>query len=999
MRRAFSWGKRRHWNFLHDTNIYKALEARSSTLKSDRFGNFHYGCFGDRGHSNYRYSSSRGWWLRVPGRKPGDGWGKFSLLKTGKSIEEAEEDWKELIKKQEQVEKEFQEFKRKVDADPYKVLFGWRSQTSPKPEGKSSSKETTSEEPTFPNRGDQAVGNTVPNPTSAGKKHSQELEARLHPSYLEERNRLNDEEQAEEFVFDPITMRKVPKKPSRPVPDLKENMKFVEEESSIPVKRFSAGGPPAKDNGSPSQPSKEAPSKQSPSPESRSAAQSHRPVHSQPSWLAQEGFGAPKPGVKAFRPGSEAKQPIKDIHSKPTRLESTLERYIRRKEATPKESSTDPSVLENKGQENKIQDAKQLPASGVDGFGSRSPKQTEQEGRKDLDDNYLVQQQQLENRLAQEYIRLKAQRAKDAIQLKTGIPSSSRLVEKHISDGTHHLKLREGENRKKNAAKITLEKEVAAQIVAMEAAEVHSGSKARPSKAQHVDSQESGEGDLRSNVHEFADRDRWYKQRAPHAMDKSELRLKQRVKDMALIREIRSIYEDAYGTINTQHRQPSRQDNKWEKVEKIQKRVQTSTGPSSLNISRPLTSSTKKDQPQRHEVLGIIRKLVIDLRQTRSLCRRHFKKYPHVAVPNEIFRSARAFEKSFIQTLKGALDIYAPGVELPADAEVEARKHDTPATAIVTSVGEPRANDIPATAAATSVGESGVNGIPITAAATSVGDSEANSILVTLAATSVGESETDDVSATAAATSVDESELSSIPKPILAQVSKSSTPILYKILAYDPSTQKVSAAKTTSMATALDENPLTLVEALSKVATPAKFLPHFASLQNSGYEVISAGTNILIFRKFGSTKPPTLHVTEDTSFNTTEKYPRHTNPIDGTTTRTGNFASPTGFVNHDAILPPEDYGPPLPPYSWNTKAKDKVTRQEEVFSGSRTHWQDDHKAGGSNNSSNGNSHRKSSRKWRRAERRKNTLKRMLKLGVWVAAFCYVIGVVMELFRI
>lgn len=69
-----------------------------------------------------------------------------------------------------------------------------------------------------------------------------------------------------------------------------------------------------------------------------------------------------------------------------------------------------------------------------------------------------------------------------------------------------------------------------------------------------------GEGDMASNVHEFAGRERWYKRKAPHAMDAKDAeidaKLQKVAKDRALIREIRGIYEDTYGTIDTKHRQP-----------------------------------------------------------------------------------------------------------------------------------------------------------------------------------------------------------------------------------------------------------------------------------------------------------------------------------------------------------------------------------------------------------------------------------------------------------
>ena len=61
-----------------------------------------------------------------------------------------------------------------------------------------------------------------------------------------------------------------------------------------------------------------------------------------------------------------------------------------------------------------------------------------------------------------------------------------------------------------------------------------------------------GEGDISESVHQFVGRDRWYKNKAPHALEES----KQKAKDITLVREIRQIYEDRYGVIDTKHIQP-----------------------------------------------------------------------------------------------------------------------------------------------------------------------------------------------------------------------------------------------------------------------------------------------------------------------------------------------------------------------------------------------------------------------------------------------------------
>ena len=64
-----------------------------------------------------------------------------------------------------------------------------------------------------------------------------------------------------------------------------------------------------------------------------------------------------------------------------------------------------------------------------------------------------------------------------------------------------------------------------------------------------------GEGDLSPTVVQFASRDRWYKRKAPHANCEMDAKWQKLVKDEMLVREIRGIYEDMYGVIDTKHRQ------------------------------------------------------------------------------------------------------------------------------------------------------------------------------------------------------------------------------------------------------------------------------------------------------------------------------------------------------------------------------------------------------------------------------------------------------------
>jgi hypothetical protein len=189
-------------------------------------------------------------------------------------------------------------------------------------------------------------------------------------------------------------------------------------------------------------------------------------------------------------------------------------------------------------------------------------------------------------------------------------------------------------------------------------------------------------------------------------------------------------------------------------------------------------------------------------------------------------------------------------------------------------------------------------------------------------------------------------------------------PTVYKILAYDPTMQEINTAETTSIVPD-SASALTPAEVLLRLSNPAKFFPHFQPLQAEGYEIVSGSGDVLVFRKVRSAGPQ-----GSKSESASALKRKATNPIDGMQSSpvaaTGNFASPTGFVNHD--LPVAD-----PPFKSNID----VRREEPVFSG-KSNWQED----------SGSTRPKS----------KGRGKRLLIGAAWVAGCSYAIGVVAEFFR-
>jgi hypothetical protein len=194
-----------------------------------------------------------------------------------------------------------------------------------------------------------------------------------------------------------------------------------------------------------------------------------------------------------------------------------------------------------------------------------------------------------------------------------------------------------------------------------------------------------------------------------------------------------------------------------------------------------------------------------------------------------------------------------------------------------------------------------------------------------------------------------------------------SEPTVYKILAYDPTMQSISIAETTSIVTDSSQ-ALTPAEVLLRLSNPAKFFPHFGPLQSQGYEIISGSGDVLVFRKVRAASP--IKAAEAASNAALHRKKKVTNPIDGMQTSpvaaTGDFASPTGFVNHDLPRGSETSQP--------FKSNIDVRREEAVFSG-KSNWQE-------------------------GERPKNggRVKKVVIGAAWVAACSYAVGVVAEFFR-
>ena len=167
-------------------------------------------------------------------------------------------------------------------------------------------------------------------------------------------------------------------------------------------------------------------------------------------------------------------------------------------------------------------------------------------------------------------------------------------------------------------------------------------------------------------------------------------------------------------------------------------------------------------------------------------------------------------------------------------------------------------------------------------------------------------------------------------------------PHLYQVLAYDPMTDDVRVAE---MKSGVHDtaSPLTPAEAIIQLSSPARFFPYFAPLESQGYEMISGQGDVLVFRKVreASATPTPL---PESSASTATAAPTHppVNPIDmmGKPPITGNFASPTGFVNYDNVAEPSDK--PEPPFraSEDLSSKTQQTREAHPRYDYRRQWRE-----------------------------------------------------------
>ena len=762
--------------------------------------------------------------------------------------------------------------KKRIDADPFDALFG-RSLLYPdrarvtcwglgggkdpgskreQPARSTSSKTTKAAGATIVNKQpvDQSFGSfgrTQCTPASSDGTGSNSL--------------------ADEYDIDLINMRKIPKGSLGSTSKPSTTNSALDQTYEIPVKRFEKIVS-EKSYLRPSEVEKTPNSKLTASQVSQEGSgTSHYGNNSD--WLLQEGFGSKTESDRVAKPSISGTA----TKASPTRIESALERRMRTKNP---EASTNGARSSLKYEPTEIQtdDVDLLRASDI-----RAASGAATRLRKHAD----LQKQEKRMKLEADFAALQKMEA-------IGLEWKNELMaaKKRLQEA--------GDKKRSKASDAHLEREILAQKAAMEALETRRAGDggSRSIITAHA---ERGEGDMASNVHEFVDRDRWYKRKAPHATATVDQKSLQLAKARSLVRELRGIYEDTYGVIDTKHRQPDTTASGLEE----QKLSAPSGGNERCLIrdSEEIKKATGSNGPlSTQEKIGtMLQQLLDDSRYLQKLLRTP-EQTPQIR--EELFHRNRS-----MQNASGAI--------------AEALSSTSP-----------------------------------TSRPGSMGKASASKSRDTI-------------------TESQERSFSDGKRP--------ST--VYNVLAYDPSTQQVTNAEMSSSGDSSSERKLSLSEALSSLTDPVKFLPQLTRLQGQGYEIISSDTNILVLKKVYKPQPS---VADGQAATSRMERQRIINPIDGTTTQSGNAVSPQDVDHQD----PEQQGRKVEEEGAEPNPSGyRVRREEDVFSGSRGHrWDERRAADGA----------KLKSRYRRTSRRRKTTKRMLWVGLWTAGCCYAVGAITELLR-
>lgn len=994
--RSLSSASKSRWVSPHFGKVYKGFGTRDvAKNRSPHLKEVSMNAFCRRYLYFYRCRSAHGSRMSSSWRRPDAPESFIRKTENGKENEQGE-DW--YTKWERHKMKQYEEFVRRAEKDPYDLLFGQSNRLLGWMGGIEKAAAKMLSPDTHSKFADIKTKKTIP-VADAGIKSSKrtssendvpQTPADVRPNRFPIDHAIEDHE----YYIDPISLHKVFKKTSEDPYKVNRPKDIRGSSVDIPVKTFkpSCKGPNCENpNQTLRSVRSEVEASATKADDNVEMATEDR-LERRDQWLTQEGFG--KKGLQGLESRMPNTNATRDAKMDGFKISTALDRHMEGKAV--KTQGTPATGLEYNPIESRKEDVDLLRASDIRasaGLRGCLEKETADEKRarhQRLEEQFESSSSDLETQLAQEFATHNdfkrsahlsspksvlhvsgnnetshAESKRPCVKVQTtqspaspNSPSSSlpvaatdkveKLKSKIVAlkreldqkrsdyDAERRRYLVESHRvRKVRKTDKLLEDEIRSQKLAMEAAESHNFKTTNVLKPviPTDDSMMRGEGDMASNVHDFANRARWYKRKAPHAVDGMDLKLQQLVKDKKLIREIRSIYEEKYGEINTQHRQP------------INSKICGETSPTSLDLqdtadlslSNIVTESTADndidtkspslDERQRTDSLSTIQKLFNELRFAQDFIknRRRLSAKPlHDNSEPSSLLASKAYQRSVIEIARAGQKL-AKTSPLIVD---EMTMQDF-------SDGRPLPND-------STISCSTLSGIPTTTNQAS--------------------------NRTKRTSTVNEGTDASERVPVTT----------YRILAFDSSSGKVNSAKTSSFIPFVGEQSLTPLEALNQLHNPGKFLPHLMSFHNKGYDIVSGAQNIIVLKK--------VRQDEHSEDFHREEHVSRPNPIDGTTVpenslpevQTGNFASPTGFVNHNKVTLEE-----AAERSTNApRPTDKVRREEEVFSGSASRWQD------------ANSKRPNKRN-KRVGRRRQMFKRMFLTGTLTAICCYAVGVVAE----
>ncbi|MCJ1284558.1 hypothetical protein MMC26_003891 [Xylographa opegraphella] len=576
----------------------------------------------------FYYRRGQGWRLS-------SSWGKSEnksthLLKDKSRAElERERELKsEAEKWQEELNSYLERFRKRVERYPYETLFGasirrgvwnpWENQlhhwiqSLGKEEWVNTEVTGQHQTPSRGMRSDEASSQT--SPVAKDPEVPQ-------PSAVSRASEVRSNDNVE---IDLITLRRVQRK----VPTLtdKDGELGAGKRFDIPVKSFR----PTKKANEPTTAVSEPPveplnSPKSDAPKMNETVRPDLPVeppkttsNTQKVWLTKEGFSVIRETTSNCESSNQKKESTISASAQEgvPRIESALDRHLRNQDSAPLNNKTVAKPLVYKAEENTTEDIDLLRASNVRAASGRlkkpisEPAGAREKRRLNLRARFEEKEKELEARYAEEIARLESPEVKKPspknsaenfsvsvqqassqvpIQTPSGLETALNKItsepettanvdvwgydltpkgletsyQDELDNKVQSLEnymarqqqdLVDAESQKKRqmlvATNAVLEKEIDKQKAAMAAIENKRSDNVQSRRP--MTGPDAGEGDISQSVHQFVDRGRWYKAKAPHALEES----KQKAKDITLVREIRQIYEDQYGVIDTKHTQP-----------------------------------------------------------------------------------------------------------------------------------------------------------------------------------------------------------------------------------------------------------------------------------------------------------------------------------------------------------------------------------------------------------------------------------------------------------